>query len=122
MNRTDEADRLLRILVRQRRSCERCGQPGTDTAHIVRRRFAATRCLETNVWLLDRDCHRIVDNDRTQFLILVHSTIGARHYEVLRQVAEAGPPMPLSAWWPAEHARLRARLRELGLSPRGAAA
>lgn len=126
MNRTDEADRLFRILVRQRERCQRCGEPGSQVAHVLRRRYAATRCDERNAWWLcggpgTTDCHYVVDNFAHQFDVLVAETIGAPALHALHLRAEAGPPLPLSLWWPAERARLRARLRELGLSLRGAA-
>lgn len=122
MSRTDEADRLLRILVRERVRCERCQAMGTDVAHILRRRYNATRCDERNVWFLCRWCHSLVDSSVPVHADLVRSTIGTALFRELLDLAQAGSPMPLSAWWPAERARLRARLRELGLPLRGAAA
>ena len=126
MNRTDEADRLLRRIVLDRRQCQRCGavrDPACmDTAHIVRRGYAATRCDEDNVWLLCHEpCHRLVDSSTIEHAALVARTIGDDHYRGLYARAYAGPPLPLTLWWPAERARLRARCKELGLSLRGAA-
>lgn len=124
MSRFTEADRLLRLIVCERRLCERCGRPGDEVAHILRRRFNATRCDERNVWWLcagPGGCHEIVDNNVVDFDLLVVATIGADLYGELWDLAHAGPTEPLSVFWPAERARLRERCRELGLSVKGAA-
>lgn len=126
MSRFAEADRLLRLIVLERRRCERCGAlkppADMDTAHIIRRRYNATRCDERNVWLLCHEpCHRLVDNDAQQYDWLVRETIGWGLHAELREKAHLGTGIPLSGFWPAERARLRDRCRELGLSVKGAA-
>lgn len=126
MSRTDEADRLLRLIVRERRACERCGGVGTEVAHILRRGYHATRCDESNVWLLcngpgSNGCHSLVDGDWSEFNALVLKTIGEAEFARLRDKAHAGPETPPNAFWPAERARLRERCRELGIPLRGAA-
>lgn len=121
MSRFTEADRLLRLIVSQRVRCERCGGVGTDVAHIIRRRYNATRCDERNVWWLCRNDHEMVDAHANLHGALVRKTIGWDIYEQLLAKAHAGPDEPLSVFWPAERARLRDRCRELGLSVKGAA-
>lgn len=123
MSRFVEADRLLRLIVSQRRTCERCGGPGSQVAHIVRRGYAATRCREDNTWWLCSSCHDLVDaracqDNRPAFQAhadLVDRTIGRAAYQQLRVLAHAGPSEALSLFWPAERARLRDRCKALGL-------
>lgn len=112
----DEADRLLRLLVRRRESCERCGGVGTQVAHIIGRRANATRCLEANVWFLCAPCHRRVDQNALVGHELAYATVGRREYLELREKALAGPQGPLSAFWEAEVGRLRERCEEEGVS------
>lgn len=126
MSRTAEADRLLRLIVSQRVRCERCGGVGSEVAHIVRRRYHATRCDERNVWWLcngpgTRECHRRVDISAEHYDLLVFQTIGWDLHAELRAKAHAGPDEPLSVFWPAERARLRERCKALGIPLRGAA-
>lgn len=124
--RWTESDRLLRLIVRERRCCERCGKAQhpsrMDVAHIVRRRFSATRCDERNVWLLCHEpCHRVVDNFTGEHDLLVFQTIGEDLHAELRALAEAGPSEPLSAFWKSETARLRERCSALGIPTRRSA-
>lgn len=126
MSRFAEADRLLRLIVRERKACERCGGVGSEVAHILRRGYHATRTDERNVWLLcngpgSNGCHELVDNNWPEFNALVLKTIGEAEFTRLRNKAHAGPTEPLSVFWPAERARLRERARELGLSLRRSA-
>lgn len=110
-----EADRLLRLLVRQRGACERCGKPGEQVAHIIGRRANATRCDERNVWWLDGTCHRLVDGNRSDRQRLVQRTIGLPTYTELLRAAQRGPQGPLGAFWRDERDRLRKRLAEEGI-------
>lgn len=126
MSRFTEADRLLRLIVRERKTCERCGGVGSEVAHILRRGYHATRCDERNVWWLcsgpgSNGCHALVDSTWSEFNALVLATIGEAEFSRLRDKAHAGPGEPLSVFWPAERARLRARCAELGIPVRGAA-
>lgn len=111
----DEADRLLRLLVRQRRFCQRCTRPGTQVAHIIPRRFNAVRCDERNVWLLDADCHAFIDTHAKDRSLLIEGTIGLPLHQELRQIAYRGPEGPLSAFWRDELDRLRKRCAEEGI-------
>jgi hypothetical protein len=128
MSGADEGDRLLRLLVSQRGTCERCHLTrGTETAHIIRRRYQATRFLEEGAWWLcsgpgTNDCHYLVDHFAGEHEQLVAETIGADALADLTALAQAGPTMPLSMWHRNETARLRDRCRALGISTRGQAA
>lgn len=126
MSRFTEADRLLRLIVRERKTCERCGGVGTEVAHILRRVYHATRCDEANVWWLcngpgSNNCHELVDNNWPEFNALVLKTIGEAEFSRLRDKAHAGPSESLGVFWPAETRRLRERCRELVLSYRRSA-
>jgi hypothetical protein len=125
MSRFTEADRLLRLLVLERRSCERCGAVSDpsrmDTAHILRRGYSATRCDEENVWLLCHEpCHRLVDSDVRHHAQLVGRTIGLDRFRALSAQAHAGPSEPLSMFWKSETARLRKRCSAEGIPTRRA--
>lgn len=112
----DVADDLVRRLVRTRESCQRCGRPGTDVAHIIGRRANATRCLEDNLWFLCHEpCHRLVDTSRRIRQELIHRTIGLSLYSELLGKAQRGPQGPLSAFWVDEVERLRKRCAEEGI-------
>ena len=124
MSRHTEADRLLRLIVAARRSCERChglNGPGSQVAHIVRRRYTATRWLEDNVWWLCVGCHHAVDNHAAEHDLLVAETIGEGRLGQLLRLADAGPAMSASLWAAQERDRLRRRCRQLDIPLRGAA-
>lgn len=110
-----EADRLLRLLVRRRVSCQRCSARGTEVAHLVPRRFAATRCDERAVLLLCSACHAWVDTHATDRSLLAEGTIGPVLHAELRRIAYEGPEGPLSAFWRDEVGRLRKRCAEDGI-------
>lgn len=110
-----EADRLLRLLVRQRKSCQRCSGRGTEVAHIIPRRFQATRCDERNVWLLCSEDHAWIDQHAADRLLLIEGTIGPVLHAELRRIAYRGPQGPLSAFWRDEVERLRKRMAEEGI-------
>jgi hypothetical protein len=96
----DDADRLTRRIVAQRLRCQRCGAQGTDTAHIIPRRYAAVRCDTRNCWWLCRRCHRIVDQDVAAHQRLVVDTIGLAMLAELRALANAGPRTTATLFWP----------------------
>jgi len=116
------ADMLFSRLVRSRGVCERCDAPATDTAHIVGRRYSATRCVEENAWALCRSCHIVVDSWPQQFMNLVDRTIGREVYESLCRDAQEGIPLSSRLWWAAEVERLLSRCNELGIDTRWRAA
>jgi 5-methylcytosine-specific restriction endonuclease McrA len=114
-------DELVRRIIRQTRGpmCERCGvRPGTDTAHIIGRRYSATRCVEANLWLLDGTCHHSVDEWPDEKLELAHRTIGEDAYWELKRLSQAGPPLRGNRWWSQERERLTERCAELGIDTR----
>lgn len=114
------ADILFSRIVRSRGACERCGRtPATDTAHIVRRMYSATRCVEDNAWALCSSCHRATERWPMEFAELVKATIGVDRYHELREMAYEGLKargfVSSKLFWAREVARLQARCKELGL-------
>lgn len=113
-----KADMLFSRLVRSRGACERCGKQGTDTAHIVRRRYSATRCVEDNAWCLCRPCHVKVDGWPHEFMWLVERTIGVPRYQELVRQANDGPALSSRLFWRGEVERLLGRCAEEGIDTR----
>lgn len=112
-----KCDVLFSRIVRSRGTCVRCGAQGTDTAHIVGRRYSATRCLEANAWCLCRGCHRLTGEDALEFMALVDRTIGRPAYMMLRKVALAGIVGQTSLmFWRDTLAYLITRYDELGIA------
>jgi hypothetical protein len=110
-------DVLFSRIVRSRGTCVRCGGIGTDTAHIVGRRYSATRCIEENAWCLCRGCHRLTGEDALDFMTLVDRTIGRERYMELRRMALAGIVGQTSLmFWRDTLARLLTRYDELGIA------
>ena len=114
------ADILAGRIVRSRGLCEYpdCGRTDVVWAHIVRRRYSATRCLEDNAWALCPTHHDLVDNWADEFTFLVRGTIGTGRYNDLRTIAEVGHAGSAVTFWRSEVERLRSRCRELGLDTR----
>lgn len=114
-----KADLLFSRLVRSRGVCERCGNTAGpfDTAHIVKRRYSATRCIEDNAWCLDRSCHRLTADQPHEFMWLVERTIGVDRYKELRDLAQEDRKFG-SPFWKAEVERLTERCRDLGVDTR----
>lgn len=86
-----KATKLHAELVRSRGYCVRCG--GTSNlqcAHIIPRRYAATRVDPANAWCLDAACHMRLTEWASEHMALVEMTIGLAAYEELRVRAEAG--------------------------------
>jgi hypothetical protein len=111
------ADMLFSRIVRSREFCERCGRPATDTAHIVGRRFSATRCVEDNAWALCNSCHRLTGDRPHEFMFLVERTIGVDRYKELWDLAQEDRKFGV-VFWAAEIERLLARCQELGIDTR----
>lgn len=104
-----KATKLHAQLVRSRGRCERCG--ATDklqAAHIMRRRYAATRTDEANAWCLCASCHFRIDGHADEFMELVEATIGRAEFDRLKAKAQTVTKVN----WRAEVARLTALLSE----------
>jgi hypothetical protein len=109
---------LFSRIVRSRESCQRCGAPATDCAHIIGRRYSATRCLEDNAWALCRRCHQVTGDQAYEFVKLVQATISEDRYWELSRMADAGIPTSSALFWASEVERLEQRCVELGIDTR----
>lgn len=111
-------DILFSRIVRSREMCQRCGAPGTDTAHIIGRRYSATRCIEDNAWCLCRSCHQTTAEWPIEFVQLMRRTIGDARYFELSSIASHGLDVSSARFWATEKVRLKARCKALGLDTR----
>jgi hypothetical protein len=111
------ADALAGRIVRHRGRCQypRCERTDVVWAHIIRRRYSATRCMEEAAAALCPTHHDLVDSFPDEMLRLIDATIGRERYDELRTIAEAGHPLSAKLWWASEVSRLKARCVELGL-------
>ena len=91
-------------IVRARGACERCGRTNNlQCAHIISRRYSATRVRLDNAWCLCASCHWWVDQHADDKMRLVHDTIGEDRFKEIKQAAI----LNTGKWdWDAEVARL----------------
>ena len=125
-----KATMLHSVVVRSRGACERCGRPGEDqdvkvaglgtvtlpigglqAAHIVSRRYAATRTDERNGWALCAGCHRRLTEHPNEHVHLAVATLGQDGYDELCARALAGGRSK-EAFWVAEVDRLTQLLKD----------
>lgn len=98
-----KATKLHSLIVRARGACEHCGATSNlQCAHIVSRRYSATRTDLTNAVCLDAKCHMHFTEWPLEFGLFVNDHIGQSAYEALKRKAEASAPVD----WPAEAQRL----------------
>lgn len=110
-----KATKLHSLLVRSRGACERCGNADAaklQTAHIIGRRFAATRTDERNAWCLCAGCHFRLTEHPDEHMAFVGQTIGMAEFDRLKTKALAGVKAN-DAFWAAESVRLSALLAEV---------
>lgn len=126
-----KATRLHSILVRSRGACERCGKPGEiktasvpglgalvvpigglQCAHIIGRRYSATRTDERNAWALCAGCHLRLGEHPDEHVHFTAQTIGLEAFDELKQKALAGVKSS-EAFWRGEVQRLTAELEVL---------
>lgn len=95
-----KATRLHSELVRSRGRCERCGKAGVtfDCAHIIGRRYSATRTDETNAWCLCKGCHMRLTEHPDEHVAFVAQTIGMAAFDVLKTKALEGVRSNESFW------------------------
>lgn len=108
-----KATRLHSQVVRARGRCENCGTTQSlQCAHIVSRRYAATRTDENNAFCLCAGCHLRFTDHPFEWVKFVLAKIGVDGYDTLRAKAEAGVKAN-DSFWKAECERLAALLREV---------
>lgn len=108
-----KATRLHSLVVRSRGRCEACGgTTGLQAAHIIPRRYAATRTDERNAYCLDAKCHMRFTEHADEWMAFVDSTIGRAEFDRLKAKALDPTFKPKDAFWLAECKRLAALLEE----------
>ena len=101
-----KATKLHSVIVRSRGYCENCGDDTYEKlqcAHIISRRYSATRTDETNAFALCWKCHRRFTDFPVEFSHFVTDKIGTEKYDQLRDKAEGLGKMD----WTEELARLK---------------
>lgn len=107
-----KADRLFSQLVRARGACERCGETDytkLQCAHIVSRRYSATRCDPINSWVLCAKCHMHLTVEPYEHVAFAIATRGEDGYRRLRERAISGAKVD----WEGVVRNLTAQLKEL---------
>ena len=109
-----KATRLHSLVVRSRGRCERCGttEKALQCAHIIGRRYSATRTDETNAWALCAACHMRLTEHPDEHMHFVAQTIGMDRFHELKSKALAGVKTN-DAFWQAEADRLAAILERV---------
>jgi hypothetical protein len=100
-----KCDVLFSKIIRSPGHCRRCG--GTEwlqCAHIISRKYSATRCDVRNAWCLCASCHRRLTDWPREHSRFITETIGSDLYDELKLKAETVTKVD----WSAELARLRA--------------
>lgn len=117
-----KATRLHAQLVRSRGRCEACAvgwepmpiSPGPlECAHIISRRYSATRTDETNAFALCSSHHRYFGLWGMEFARFIESKIGVEGYDALKDKAERNPRPWKESDWKTEVVRLSALLAEV---------
>lgn len=88
-----KATKLHSLVVRQRGVCARCGErqyAKLQAAHIIPRRYSATRCDPENAWCLCAGCHLRLTEHADEHMQLVAETIGLDRFWELKAIAEHG--------------------------------
>lgn len=111
-----KADVLFSQLVRARGECQSCGERDKlQCAHIVSRRYAATRCDLGNALCLCAGCHMHFTHWPVEFARFVEDTIGEYEYDCLKAKAQLGPQAGSAlAFWQAEYDRLKEYQKQTG--------
>jgi hypothetical protein len=107
-----KADKLFSLIIRSVGQCQRCGsQDNLQCAHIISRKYSATRTDERNAWCLCAKCHRRFTDWPREHSHYITETIGSEVYDELRAKAETVTKMN----WTQEYERLKARAKDLNI-------
>ena len=83
-----KADDLFSKIIRSKNYCDRCGKGQfLQCAHIVSRRFSATRCDLRNALCLCARCHHYFTDHPVEFGRFVINKIGDELYDELQKLA-----------------------------------
>ncbi len=94
--------------------CENCGEQSyskLQAAHILSRRYAATRTDPDNAFCLCAGCHMRFTEHADEWMGFIDSTIGRPEFDRLKAKALTGVRTSES-FWRAEAERLSALLKE----------
>lgn len=108
-----KATKLHSLVVRARGACERCGESDyskLQCAHILSRRYSATRTDERAAWCLCASCHLFLGLNPYEHVAFATQTLGEVVYAELREKAYSNPRPWKPAMWLAEVERLQALL------------
>ena len=111
-----ECDRLFSLIVRAPRKCERCGKTDArfECAHIIGRRYTATRCMVENAWCLCSADHRFLTENPHEHVAFAVQTRGEDGYRELQRIAYEGVGSGKVDWHELRKT-LKARALELGV-------
>jgi len=104
-----KCDVLYSLIVRSRGACERCGTTQTlQTAHIISRKYSATRTDERNSFCLCAKDHFYFTNWPVEFTEFIVQTIGQETYDELKRKSQVVTKMN----WGEEYDRLKSVANE----------
>lgn len=107
-----KCDKLFSRIVRSVGQCVRCGSTDNlQCAHIISRKYSATRTDTTNAWCLCARCHRRLTDWPREHSHFITETIGSERYEELRLKAESVTKVD----WDAEYERLKQLAKQEGI-------
>lgn len=98
----NKATKLHSQVVRSRGTCENCGSTNAlQCAHIISRRYTATRCDPLNAFCLCAKCHFHFTEWPLEFHTFVITKVGEQWYENLKLQANLGIPATYTRdeWW-----------------------
>jgi len=99
-----KADELFSKIIRRPGRCLKCGSDWyLQCAHIISRRYAATRTDERNAWPLCAACHRRLTDWPVEHYEFILQTIGEEVYQELKKKAETVTKVD----WESEFLRLK---------------
>lgn len=112
----DACDRLFSLIVRAVGHCERCGSTSgqLQCAHIMSRRYTATRCFRANAWCLCSADHRFLTENPHEHVAFAVQTRTEAGYRELQRMAYEGRGSGKVDWTELRKS-LKARAIELGV-------
>lgn len=110
-----KADKLFSKIIRARGACENCGSTNVSTlqcAHIISRKYSATRTDTRNAYCLCAKCHFRFTGWPREFSHFITRTTGSDTYNELKLKAETVTKMD----WDAEYERLKQIAKDMDLT------
>lgn len=110
-----KADKLFSKIIRSRGACENCGSTNAATlqcAHIISRKYAATRTDTRNAYCLCARCHFRFTGWPREFSHFITKQTGSDTYDELKLKAETVTKVN----WEDEYERLKQIAKEMDLT------